>query len=121
MRDWIALAHDDRLFREHTSDCLRKAGYEVTTFSDPVVTINTIEACQLFHTLITQVTFPPGKPNGISLALLLLPKNPGLRVIFVGSPECEPQTKGIGLFIAQPLSISRLLEAVQSLSSATEA
>lgn len=109
----VALVHDDPSFVASALTALEGAGVSVAAFSDPMVAINEIERAQSFDTLITRVTFPAGKPNGVSLALVLRNRCPKLNVIFVARSENEPHTDDIGTFIPHPVDLQKLVDAVR--------
>ena len=46
----------------------------------------------------------PGKPNGVSLALMARMKRPALRVIFVGQAEIAPLVGDVGMLLPSPAS-----------------
>jgi len=110
-----ALVHDDPAFCGRARDLLERAGCEVAIFPDPMVAINAIEASEPFDTLITRVRFSPGQPTGVSLALILRTRYPGMNVVFVGAPENRPHTQGIGTLIPHPVDLARLLQALRVL------
>ena len=49
--------------------------------------LDALENAQRVEVLITRVRFPPGKPNGIALALMARHKRPGIKVLFTARPE----------------------------------
>jgi hypothetical protein len=62
--------------------------------------------------MVTKVDFGPGKAHGVSLALMMRSRLPGLKVLFIARPEFKEHTIGIGEFIATPISASDLLATV---------
>jgi hypothetical protein len=89
------------------------AGFDVIAFPDPIVALNAIEAGQHIDALVTRVTFPEGKPHGVSLALLLRTKYPGLGVVFAARAERIEHTEGIGELVPHPVDLTQLVEAVE--------
>ena len=65
-----------------------------------------------FDLVVTKVDFGPGKPHGVSLALMMRSRLPGLKVLFISRPEFKEHTTGAGEFIATPISASDLLATV---------
>jgi hypothetical protein len=63
--------------------------------------------------LVTRVTFPEGKPHGVSLALVLRAKYPNLKVVFAARAERIEHTEGIGELVPHPVDLKRLVEAVE--------
>jgi hypothetical protein len=64
------------------------------------------------HGELTRVTFPEGRPHGVSLALVLRRKYPGLRVVFTGRVNRIEHTEGIGELVPHPVDLERLVAAV---------
>ena len=109
----VAIVHDDPVFLARASAALRRAGFDVVAFSDPIVALDGIEADQPIHALVTRVTFPEGKPHGVSLALVLRAKHPGLKVVFTARAERIEHTEGIGELVQHPVDLEKLVEAVE--------
>ena len=63
--------------------------------------------------LVTRVTFPEGKPHGVSLALVLRVKHPGLKVVFVGRAHRLEHTEGIWELVPHPVDLGELVRAVE--------
>ena len=63
------MVHGEPEFVEATA-ALVLAGYELATFTDLMVALKTLDAAQHPELLIARVRFPPGRGNGISLALM---------------------------------------------------
>jgi CheY-like chemotaxis protein len=113
----VALVHDDPQFAEQAAIALRGSGYDVAVYPDSMAALNAIEATQKLDVLITRVSFPEGRPNGISLALVLRNKYPVLKVVFVAQASYEEYTEGIGELVPQPVDVPRLIKATdQALS-----
>jgi CheY-like chemotaxis protein len=64
----IVIVHDEPDFADSLTTALRSAGHDVATFMDPQVGWNALDKAHRVELLITRVAFPPGKPNGVSLA-----------------------------------------------------
>jgi DNA-binding NtrC family response regulator len=92
----IVLVHNKAGLANEAASALRQARYEVAVFTDPVKALDALEGAKTVEVLITRVNFPPGKPNGVSLALMTRYRRPDVRVIFVARPEMEGYTKDVG-------------------------
>ena len=114
MRTSVALVHDDPSFTENAVAALERAGFHVVVFSDPMAALDQIENLPNVDTLITRMTFPRGKPNGVSLALVLRTKMPHINVVFVARAGYERHASGVGIFIPQPADFGKLVEAVRT-------
>lgn len=112
----VTLVHDDPTFLWQAAAALSEAGHEVDVFADPISALNEIEVATV-TIFITRVTFFPGKPNGVSMASLLLTKYPGMKVIFVDQSGWKAHTVGIGEFIPQPFDVTKMVEIVNRISS----
>ena len=92
----VVIVHDEPVFSLRVVTALRHAGFDVVAFADPIDALNDIQAGQPVDVLITRVTFPEGSPHGVSLALVLRAKYPGLKVVFAARAERIEHTEGIG-------------------------
>jgi DNA-binding NtrC family response regulator len=110
----VAIVHDEPEFTAAAITALEGAGFHVVTFSDPMVAIDQIENSTTFDTLVTRINFSPGKPNGVSLALVLRNTCPNLHIVFVARSEHEEHTEGIGDFISHPVDMTQLVAAARS-------
>ena len=110
----VALVHDDPAFIASAVLVLESAGFSVAVFSDPMVAINRIEGAQTINTPITRADFPPGRSNGVSLALVLRTKFPSLNVVFVARRENEMHTAGVDTFVPHPVDLQKLVDAVRA-------
>jgi DNA-binding NtrC family response regulator len=108
----IVIVHDEPVFLDQATAALRHAGFDVVAFADPIDALNGIEAGQPIDALVTRVTFPEGKPHGVSLALVLRAKYPGLKVVFVARAERIEHTEKIGELVPHPVDLEKLVAAV---------
>src|SRR5215472_7553413 len=83
-------------FAEQVSTAMQAGGYEALAFSNSIAAIDALELADRIELLITCLDFAPGQPNGISLALMTQMRRPRLRVLFLGLPEMEHYTAGVG-------------------------
>jgi DNA-binding NtrC family response regulator len=114
----VVVVHDEPKFSKQTVDALRLVGYEVAAFTDPMAALDALENAQRVEVLITRVRFPPGKPNGIALALMARHKRPGIKVLFTARPEFAQHAEGVGEFMPMPASPQELVASVGRLLQA---
>jgi two-component SAPR family response regulator len=111
----IVLVHDDAEFVEQVVTALRSTGREVAVFSDPMAALDALTEAETVELLITRINFPPGKPHGISLALVARGKRPNIKVLFTARPEFADHVEDIGEFLPVPVKTAKLLAAVERL------
>ena len=108
----VVIVHDEPEFLLRVATALRHEGFNVAAFADPIDALNDIQAGQPVDVLVTRVTFPEGSPHGVSLALVLRAKYPGLKVVFAARAERIEHTEGIGELIPHPVDLEKLVAAV---------
>jgi DNA-binding NtrC family response regulator len=111
----VVVVHDDPTFLNAATVALRDAGYDVAAFEDSMEALLALEGAAQVEVLVTRVSFPEGKPNGVSLALMTRTKRPSLKVIFAAKSEHETFTEGIGELIPHPVDLPTLAESVARL------
>jgi DNA-binding NtrC family response regulator len=111
----IFIVHDDSAFSADARSALEAAGHTVAAFDDPMLALDALEAAQQIELLITRANFGPGKLNGIALARMVRVKRPEVQVIFTAVQEYEPHTWGLGEFLAAPVHVDEVVEAVNRL------
>jgi DNA-binding NtrC family response regulator len=111
----VIVVHDDPGFVCQLKTALKSVGHQVTSFSDPVVAWDIFNTGQRFEALITRIEFQPGKSNGVALARMARSRQPGIRVLFIALPEYAAHADGVGTFLAIPVSISDVTEALRRL------
>lgn len=112
----IVLVESDAEFVEQASTALEANGYSVAAYLESLRAIEALDHARQVQVLVTEVLFPPGQPNGLSLALMAIHKKPGVRVIFMGPPELQHHTTGVGKFLPAPVSVPQLLSEVRRIS-----
>jgi len=112
MAKTVAIVHDEAEFQALAAAALRAARCQVVAYPNPRAMLDEFGDARIIDILVTRVSFAPGMPNGISLALTLRRKCPLLKVVFAARAEWERQTAGIGKLIPHPVSMARLVEAV---------
>jgi DNA-binding NtrC family response regulator len=111
----IVVVYADTEFSEELATRLRTEGHDVATFPDPLAAWDALEAAKLTEVLVTRVEFPPGRSNGVSLALMARSKRPGIRVLFLALPKYAEAIEGVGTLLALPVSVEEAAEAVKRL------
>lgn len=115
----IIIVHDDPEFLAGACRALKDDGHDsVIGFSDSMAALSALRAAKTVDVLITGTEFPPGKPNGISLALLTKRLRPAVKILFVAPPEHQEHADGLGEFLPSPISIPYLTTIVRGLSRA---
>jgi DNA-binding NtrC family response regulator len=109
----VAIVHDNPVFLERAAAALRRADFDVVAFADPIVALDGIEAGQRIDVLVTRLTFADGRPHGVSLALVLRARHPGLRVVFAARANRIEHAEGIGELVPHPVDLTRLVQAVE--------
>ena len=124
----VVVVVDERMFGEKVAEVLKQRGYNTIAIPDSMVALDALESASLIELLIASIDFPTGKPNGVSLALMARNRRPGMKVIFLGSPDYALYAAGLGDIIPTPASASeiaqhaiRLLGSPMAASSATDA
>jgi DNA-binding NtrC family response regulator len=108
----VVIAHDEPSLLEPLAASLRGMGHEVATFRDSMRAWDALNGASRVDILITRVQFGPGQPHGIALAHSARARCPGLRVLFVAQPQFAGDAEGLGLFLALPVSVPEVAEAV---------
>jgi DNA-binding NtrC family response regulator len=114
----IVVVHDDPEFTDKLTSALRLADYNVTAFLDPMQALDALDAAQRIEVLVTRVQFPPGKPNGITLARMARVKCPGIRVLFTARSEFAVHAEGLGAFMPVPVLVADVVHTVERLLKA---
>lgn len=112
----VVIVHDHPTFLKEATSALRASGHDVVAFSDPFIALEAIEAAKKIEVLITRVTFPSGKPNGVSLALMARTRRSGLKIVFTAQAGHKKHTDGIGELLPHPIDMSKLVETVARLA-----
>jgi DNA-binding response OmpR family regulator len=95
----IVVVHDDTKFVEELADDLRADGHEVATFPDPIAAWGAFEAAQKSELLITRVNFPPGRSNGMALALMARTRRREIKVLFLAREDYAEEIQEIGMYL----------------------
>ena len=110
----IVLLDDDQAALERTQYLLKQDGLAVAAFLDPMDALAALERIQTVQLLVTSITFPAGKPHGVSVAQLTKYKRRDLQVLFIDSADLAEHTEGVGDFLATPIEADALVASVRT-------
>jgi DNA-binding NtrC family response regulator len=111
----IVVIHDEYKFFEQVPNALRRAGYSVAAFADPPSALDDLKIVRHAELLITRVDFGPRILNGITMAVIVRTVYPEIKVIFTARPEFTLRALQLGEFMALPIDVPVLVEAVKRL------
>lgn len=111
----IVLVHDDKNFLEEVSAAFAALGYDLAAFERSMTALSALEHAHRADVLITRLTFPPGNPNGVSLARVARAKRPGIKVLFAAREQMREYTDGLGEFLPSPINVPDLVATVTRL------
>jgi DNA-binding NtrC family response regulator len=112
----IAVVHDEIEFTDRISAALRRAGYDVESFHEPLVALRTLERPHSADILITAcVRNSRTQPHGVALALMAKVKRPDIKVVFMAHPELIEYASEVGVALPIPISLAALVAAVHRL------
>jgi DNA-binding NtrC family response regulator len=111
----IVVIHDEYKFFEQVPTALRRAGYSVAAFADPSSALDDLKIVRHAELLITRVDFGPRILNGITMAVIVRTVYPEIKVIFTARPEFTLRALQLGEFMALPIDVPVLVEAVKRL------
>ena len=111
----IVVVHDGANFVEELAERLRAEGHEVATFPDPIAAWDALEAAQSSEVLVTRVTFPPGRSNGMALALMARNKRREIKVVFLTCQDDSEEIRDIGTCLRVIATPDEVADAVKRL------
>jgi DNA-binding NtrC family response regulator len=111
----VVVVHDEPEFVDELVAALNLAGHQVAVFDNPLEAWNALATPRLTEVLITRVQFPPGKSNGLALALMARANRPGIPVIFTALPEFARECEEVGMFLPLPVPVSHVVKTVELL------
>jgi CheY-like chemotaxis protein len=114
----VVVVHNETDTRELAVIALQAAGHEVADFTDPMQALNAVRASGRARVLVTRIDFGPGQLNGVALAQMVRAKQRSIRALFIGRPENQHHTEGVGQFLPVPLDPQALVDAADRLLSA---
>ena len=77
--------------------------------------VNALEQAASIELLITSVHFPPGQPNGISLALMLRNRRPTVKILFVGPLDTDRLVGGLGALVPTPATAEAIVDRAKAM------
>jgi hypothetical protein len=98
----LVIALEDPTFAVRVAQLLIAGGHDCIALPDSMAALNALG--NTIEVLVTSVEQSPGKPNGVSLALMARMKRPAVRVIFVGPAEVAPLVSDVGMLLPSPVS-----------------
>ena len=113
----VVIVHDDNTLAAQTKAALEQKGLDVAVFTDPMAALPALEHARSADLLITRVNFGPGKPHGVSLALMARNRRPKIKVLFVTRPENRQHTEGLGELLPAPAPVEDVIAAAERLLS----
>jgi DNA-binding NtrC family response regulator len=111
----IVLVHDDKDCLEEVAAAFAERGYDIAAYERSMTALSALEHAARADVLITRLTFPPGNPNGVSLARIARTRRPGIKVLFAGREQMREYTEGVGEFLPHPINVAELVETVTRL------
>jgi DNA-binding NtrC family response regulator len=115
----VVVVLDEPGFAERAADLLNADGYEAIAFADSMAAVNQLEQAARIELLITCPDFAPGKPNGVSLALMTRQRRPGLKVLFIGPDDMARVAYGVGEYLPSPLSVEQVAQHAKRILAAS--
>jgi PleD family two-component response regulator len=106
----VVVVLDDLAFANQTVEKLTVQNYETIALPSPLAALDALENAARVEVLITCTVHAEGQPNGVSLALMARSKRRDVKVIFVGTPDQAPYTKGLGTFLTSPTTVEEVVE-----------
>lgn len=105
---------------EELAEAIRTSGRTVRSFTDPLEALEALEQAEKAELLITCIGFPPGKPNGKSLALMGRMRRPGIKLIFLTRPGEDQHVCDLGECLPLPADVPKLTAMTTTLLSGTQ-
>jgi hypothetical protein len=111
----VVISLNEPGFADRVASVLNACGFDSAALPDSMVALSALEAANRVELLVTCCDHGPGKPNGLSLALMARMRKPGIKVLFVGPPELASKVEGVGAFIASPVTEEGIVGAATRL------
>jgi DNA-binding NtrC family response regulator len=115
----IVIVHDEPGFTERIAAALRGNGHDVASFVDPIEALDALQDAQRIEVLVTRLSFPDGRSNGVSLALMARARRSDIKVLFAGAEENRAHAEGLGEFLPLPVTAPSVVAAVKRLLTKT--
>lgn len=111
----IVMIHGDPEVINQVVPVITRAGYDVAAFTNSTEAWDVLKSSQPLDLVITQVSFPPGMPHGISLARRARAEHPDSSVLFIGPKEMSEHISGLGTLIPPTLEAAFIAQTVEQL------
>ena len=108
----VVVVLDDVGFAVRTVETLLAGDIDALVLPNSMTTLDALEASAKIELLVTCPQFAAGPPHGVARALMARQKRPGARVLFVGPREFASHTEGLGAFMAMPITVAGVVNAV---------
>jgi DNA-binding response OmpR family regulator len=109
----IVFVHDDPEFNERGTIALRAAGYDVASFTDPMLALDALDEARTVELLITRIILPAGKPDGLALSRMARLRRPQIHILLMATAEAKHLTRGWGEYLPLPATAEELVIAAQ--------
>jgi len=106
----VVVVLDDLDFANQAVEELAAKNYKAIVLPSPLAALDALEGAVRVELLITCTVHAEGQPNGVSLALMARSKRRDVKAIFVGTPEQERYTEGLGAFLISPITVETVVE-----------
>lgn len=114
----VVIVLDEPGFAAEIATEMNAAGHESVVLPDSMAGKQALKDAHRIELLITCPDFAPGKPNGISLALMARRRRPGLKVLFIGPSHIERFTVGVGALLASPVIVPQVVRKARDMLDA---
>lgn len=109
----IVVVLNDPELADATVSALAADGHNALAVHDSRAALDLLEQAEDIELLVASTYFGEGKPTGSALALMTKLRRPDLKVIFTAHPQLVPLLEDIGRVIVEPISPSRVVDAVR--------
>jgi DNA-binding NtrC family response regulator len=96
MHTHVVLVHSESVFLRACEFSLRRAGYVVEAFDNPLSALSRLERPDHVEVLVTRTQFPPGQPNGVALANMARMHKPSIKIVITSVPELARYAEDLG-------------------------
>ena len=110
----IVVVLKDPELADATVSALVAEGHDALAVHDSMAALTLLEEATDIELLVASTYFGERKPTGAALALMTKLRRPDLKVIFTANPELAPLLEDIGRVIVEPISPSRVVEAIRT-------
>lgn len=113
----VMVVYDEAETRRAIFNALWEAGFEAAAFADPKDALDVVKRGRSrVRALVSQVSFGPGKLNGIVLCRMVrLRLIRPIFAVFIGPADYRRDAEQEGSFLLQPLDTQELVKAVRDL------